>query len=163
MPTTGLPGAALTPVSTPPGDNGPGLTALLRDVRTGRHDAFERVVFEFAGDVLPGYAVQYVSPPFVADPSGEPVDVAGDAFLAVRMVWASGFDLSGDLGQVYTGPTRLTVGAPVVAELVQTGDFEAVLNWVIGVNGRRPFRVSTLVDPVRLVIDVSTTTDTAVP
>lgn len=162
-PTTGLPGAGTTPVSTPPGENGPGLTALLSDVRTGRHDGYERVVFEFAGEVLPGSSVRYEAPPFVADPSGEPVAVSGGAFLAVRMAWASGFDLSGDLGQVYTGPTRLVVGAPVVSELVQTGDFEAVLDWVIGLDGRHPFRVSTLDDPVRLVIDFPTAPAGAVP
>ncbi|CAB4552870.1 unannotated protein [freshwater metagenome] len=154
--TTLLPGAATTPVSTPEGVNGPGLTALLVDVRTGRHDGYERVVFEFLGDRVPGYAVQYVDPPFTADPSDLPVAVDGDAFLRVRMAWASGYDLTGDLGQVYTGPDRIDVNAPVVQELVLLGDFEAVLSWVIGVDAEHPFRVTILDEPARIVIDIAT-------
>jgi hypothetical protein len=143
-------------VSTPEGVNGPGLTALLVDVRTGRHDGYERVVFEFLGDRVPGYAVQYVDPPFTADPSDLPVAVDGDAFLRVRMAWASGYDLTGDLGQVYTGPDRIDVNAPVVQELVLLGDFEAVLSWVIGVDAEHPFRVTVLDEPARIVIDIAT-------
>ena len=154
--TTLLPGAATTPVSTPEGVNGPGLTALLVDVRTGRHDGYERVVFEFLGDRVPGYAVQYVDPPFTADPSDLPVAIDGDAFLRVRMAWASGYDLTGDLGQVYTGPDRIDVNAPVVQELVLLGDFEAVLSWVIGVDAEHPFRVTVLDEPARIVIDIAT-------
>jgi hypothetical protein len=48
-------------------------------------------------------------------------------------------------------------GNPVIQEVVETGDFEAVLNWVIGVNGRTPFEVSTMTDPARVVIDIATT------
>jgi hypothetical protein len=40
-----------------------------------------------------------------------------------------------------------------VREVVRTGDFEAVLTWAIGVNGRTPFAVTTLREPDRLVID----------
>ena len=154
--TTLLPGAGTTPVSTPEGVNGPGLTALLDDVRTGRHDGYERVVFEFLGDRVPGYAAQYVDPPFTADPSDLPVAVDGDAFLRVRMAWASGYDLTGDLGQVYTGPDRIDVNAPVVQELVLLGDFEAVLSWVIGVDAEHPFRVTVLDESARIVIDIAT-------
>jgi hypothetical protein len=155
----GLSGASLVPVSTPEGDNGPGLTALLRDVRTGRHDGYERVVFEFANDQVPGYSVQYVERPIIADPSGEEVSVTGDAILAVRLSWASGYDLTGDLGQVYTGSKWLPVGYPAIQELVETGDFEAVLNWVIGVRTRPAFKVTTLTDPARVVIDIASAGD----
>jgi hypothetical protein len=124
-------------------------------VRTGRHEGYERVVFEFADDRVPGYSVRYVERPVVADPSGEEVSVSGDEILSVRLSWASGYDLVGDLGQVYTGPTRLSVGYPAIQEVVETGDFEAVLNWVIGVRTRPAFEVTTLTDPARIVIDIA--------
>ena len=41
-----------------------------------------------------------------------------------------------------------------VVELVRTGGFEAVLTWAAGVDEQRPFKVSPLESPARLVIDV---------
>jgi hypothetical protein len=34
-------------------------------------------------------------------------------------------------------------------------DFEAVFEWIVGLDDTRPFAVSTLADPARLVIDIS--------
>jgi hypothetical protein len=42
-----------------------------------------------------------------------------------------------------------------VKELVRTGDFEAVLSWAIGLEKQSEFRVQTLDDPARLVVDVA--------
>jgi hypothetical protein len=36
---------------------------------------------------------------------------------------------------------------------VRTGDFEAVLSWAVGLGDRVDFRVGTLDDPARLVVD----------
>lgn len=128
--------------------------AHLVDVRVGGHDCFDRVAFELGGTGLPGYAVSYQPGPITEDASGEPVAVAGSAFLVVRMEPASGFDV--DAGTpTYAGPERIAgPGGGPVAEVVRSGDFEAVLTWVIGVEGERPFTVNELGDPSRLVIDV---------
>jgi hypothetical protein len=128
-------------------------TALLERVAVGRHEGYDRVVFQFRGDGLPGYRVEYVDPPLKEDGSGEPVDVAGSAFVVVRMEPASGFDLnSGDGQLVYKGPKRLP-GASVVKEVVRTGDFEAVLTWAVGLDAKVPFRVTTATSPSRLIVD----------
>lgn len=128
-------------------------TALLERVAVGRHEGYDRVVFQFRGDGLPGYRVEYVQPPFQEDGSGNPVTVAGNAFVLVRMEPASGFDLNTGEGEVvYKGPKRVP-GASVVQEVVRTGDFEAVLSWVIGLQDKVDFRVLTLSSPSRLVID----------
>ena len=37
---------------------------------------------------------------------------------------------------------------------MRTGDFEAVLTWVAGLDERAPFRVLRLAGPHRLVVDV---------
>jgi hypothetical protein len=70
---------------------------------------------------------------------------------------ASGFDLSKNEGAlVYTGPRRIggkQAGASVIVEAVQISDFEAVLSWAVGLNDRVDFRVTTLHDPPRLVVD----------
>ena len=130
---------------------------LLTAVRLGAHPGFDRVVFEFRA-ALPGFDVRYVDPPILADGSGEPVPVDGSAFLQVRMEPASGFDMESGT-PAYTGPDRLggaSAGTAAVREVVRTGDFEAVLTWVVGVGRRAGFRVSTLSAPSRLVIDVGT-------
>lgn len=153
--TTGVPTTAFeggtTEVSTPPTE-----TALLDQVTLGRHDGFDRVVFRFTNRV-PGYRIGLVSPPITEDGSGEPVTVRGAAFLQVSMS-ASGFDSSVAEGQqIYNGPRRVTGDAATVTEIVRTGDFEAVLTWVVGLGSSQPFRVTTTSNPPRLVIDIKST------
>jgi hypothetical protein len=143
------PGFGTAEVSVPP--TGPG---LLKAVRAAHQSGADRVVFEFE-DELPGYAVRYVQRPITEDGSGSPVEVAGDNVLEVRMESASGADLTGEeLRQVYTGPIRVNPNTPVVTELVRTGDFEAVLTWVIGVRGKPGFNVTTVTGN-RLVIEIA--------
>jgi hypothetical protein len=132
-------------------------TALLQRVAVGHHEGFDRVVFEFRDKGLPGYRVEYASPPLKEDGSGDPVAVAGNAFVVVRMDPASGFDLNSGEGElVYKGPKRLdasNVGATVVEEVVRTGDFESVLSWAVGLSSKVDFRVTTATSPSRLVVD----------
>ena len=129
-------------------------TALLERVAVAGHDGYDRVVFQFKNG-LPGYRVEYVEPPLREDGSGNLVKLAGDAFVVVRMEAASGFDLSVPEGEmVYTGPRRIAAdGTSVLREVVRTGDFEAVLTWAIGLDLVRSFRVLTLEDPARIVVD----------
>jgi hypothetical protein len=148
--------ASTTPVSVPVPADASGGAALLSAVRASRHEGYDRVVFEFtAASSLPGYSVSYVEKPVTEDGSGKQVDVAGDHVVLVRMEHASGADLTKESApQTYTGPTRFTPGTPEVTELVRTGDFEGVLSWAIGVHDKVAFRVTTLQDPARLVVDL---------
>jgi hypothetical protein len=105
---------------------------------------------------VPGYRIAYVKRPLVEDGSGNPVDVAGSAVVGVRMEPASGFDLRDEGTLVYKGPKRIAgadSGAGIVNELVRTGDFEAVLNWAVGLEAATDFRVLRLDGPPRLVVD----------
>jgi hypothetical protein len=132
-------------------------TALLERVAVGHHEGYDRVVFEFRDEGLPGYRVEYVPPPLKEDGSGDPVDVAGNAFVVVRMEPASGFDLNSGEGEVvYKGPKRIagsSAGSTVVKEVVRTGDFEAVLSWAVGLESKVDFRVTTAASPARLIVD----------
>jgi hypothetical protein len=149
-PTTIASGFGTSAVSIAPGKKG-----LLTAVRGASQSGFDRVVFEFEGSV-PGYAVSYVNRPITEDGSGKTVEVKGDSVLQVRLEPASGADLAGDtVRETYTGPNRFTPNTSVVTELVRTGDFEAVLNWVIGVKGKPGFRVNTLSGPPRLVVEIA--------
>jgi hypothetical protein len=66
-----LEGAATTPVSS---KSSAAATSLLQRVSLGRHEGFDRVVFEFR-NAVPGYRVEYVQPPITQDGSGHRVDV----------------------------------------------------------------------------------------
>lgn len=152
----GLPDASEAQHSAPADGTG---TALLKTVRVGRNPGFERIVFEFEGDSMPGYRVQWIDGPVLADGSGEPVDVTGEAFLEMVMEPASGVDLSApQLSIVYDGPDRIPVAGQteLITDLVRTGDFEAVLSWAAGTTEKVPFRVMRLKSPTRIVVDLET-------
>jgi hypothetical protein len=128
-------------------------TALLTGVFTQSFETYDQVTFEFQ-EGMPGFRIEYVEPPIIADASGLEVEIAGSAFLQVRMERAAGHDP--DTGEeTYTGSLELTPGIPQVVELERTGDFEGVLTWVLGVNERADFRVQTEDGPLRLVVEVA--------
>lgn len=130
-----------TPVSTP----AQAMPATLVGVTTGTHDGFVRVVFRFS-DVVPGYAVEPATPPFVSDGAGEPVAVDGTGFLSVRLL----ANAHTEAGQPTT--PRKVAGAGL--DVVMLGDFEGIVSWVIGTEGSKPFKVFTLQSPPRLVVDI---------
>ena len=152
-----LEGAGTNPVE---GDASGDETALLERVAIGRHEGYDRVVFQFRNSV-PGYRVEYVQPPIKEDGSGNVVQVKGNAFVEVRMEPASGFDLTTGEGElVYKGPKRIDAaasGTSVVRDVVRTGDFEAVLTWAIGLEEKVDFRVMTTQSPARLIVDFKNT------
>jgi hypothetical protein len=129
-------------------------TLALVDVRMAGHECFDRIVFEFRGTARPGFEVQYLDGAPVEDPTGNAVEVAGTAFLEIRMQSASGFDFEANTPS-YDGPNRLTPTDTIYArEAARTGDFEAILIWVVGLDEERPFTASTLADPARVVVDI---------
>jgi hypothetical protein len=127
-------------------------TSTLVAIRAAHHPAFDRVVFEFSGPVPAQRDVGYV-PELIGDPSGLPVLVAGDAILQVRMAPARGHD---DNGNVTYGPTRRTYALPNVIPVVNSGDFEGVLTFGIGLAQRTGVTVFTLTNPSRVVVDIAT-------
>lgn len=135
-------------------------TRLLTDVRAGVHECYERVTFEFkpqAGDAdgPVSWKAAYEPGPITEDGSGRPVAVKGSAYLVVTMT-ATGVDLSQEAAPpTYTGPASLAAaGATRIQQVRRTGDFEAVLTWVIGLDRQRPFRVTGQTGPPRVVVDV---------
>ena len=147
-PTESLPPFACLPSVTIPKTTG---RAQITDVRVGTHTGYDRVTFEFSGGI-PQTVIDGVLPPFFADPSGLPLDVAGSAFLKVTMT--GGTTLMPDGSASYGGSTNVTPGLPQIVQLREGGDFEAISTWYIGLNGGACYRVLVLTDPARLVIDI---------
>jgi hypothetical protein len=161
--TTAASAAETTAPSCPPltdtdvtSDGFPGRLSTLvgAAIRTGVQPCSERVVVELHGDgEFPGWRVRYQASPLTDDPRGEPVDVAGSAFIVVTIEsWMTTMEGAG-----YQGPTRITpTNVTHIKELVLLGNFESVTTWAIGVDQQRPFHVSTLDGPPRLVIEIAT-------
>ena len=121
-----------------------GITKLV-DFRVGKHATYDRVVFVFSNGV-PEFRVRYDTVEELG--TGRPVDLLGDVSLDVVM---QSTRARGTTGQ------SLAPGLPAVAEVKVVGSFEAVAVAGIGVDSDSPvgFRVLTLSDPGRLVIDVA--------
>jgi hypothetical protein len=156
-PVTAPAASSTEPVTSPgfPG-GGPGVVYLTR-IRVGGHTGFDRVVWEFDGPA-PTFRAAYADGPVAESGSGQSIDVAGAAAVTLIFSPASGVDLSGEQAvDVYTGPDRLSgadAGTRVVTEIVETGDFESTLAWAVGVDDVRPFVVTTLTSPDRVVLDI---------
>lgn len=125
--------------------------AVQTDVRYAEHADFDRVVFDFM-DNAPGYRVEYVDPPILADGSGNEVEIAGEAFLQVRFSTAQAHDEEGNLT---IDELEIMPGLDSVVEIERTGDFEGYVTWVLGLPEELDFRVSDLTDPFRVVVDIA--------
>ena len=124
---------------------------VVTAVRTGEHDGYDRVVYELeGGQGTPGYRVGYVDQA-VEDPSGEVRQVDGDAILQVWLV--------GTTYPMETGPQEhaqdLRPADGDVEHVVRPLTFEGMTQSFVGVDdGPRPFRVTVLTDPARVVVDL---------
>lgn len=131
-----------------------GATGNLTAIRVGHQSGYDRVTFEFAGAGVPDYKYSLQGTRFSQDASGIPVDVQGKSGVKLVFPHASTMDVNGQ--RTYSGPLDI-VPQPQVAiyEVKNTGDFERVLSWAIGVGQASPcLRFTELSSPSRLVVDV---------
>ena len=121
-------------------------TAISGDlvgVRAGVQPCFDQLVLDIRGPV-PGFRVEYKSV-ITEDPSGRVLNVPGGARLSV-VVFAH--------GEVRPALPSVS-GFPVFRSVVWAGSFEGVTSLGLGVRARLPFRVFTLTNPTRVVVDVA--------
>jgi hypothetical protein len=123
---------------------------VLRGVRAARHAGYERVVFQMDGDTLPGYRITYEER-VVACGSGRRVSLSGKAALVVRLDPAQAHD---DAGHATVEDRRQKPDFALLKEMALTCDYEGQVQWALGLDRRVPFRVLTLSDPARLVLDL---------
>ena len=119
-------------------------TMYLTDVDVEARECSDRVVFSFRSATPgPGYNVSYepAATAKLEDGSGNPIEIDGSAYLVVRLTPAMTAEIVGEeVNPTYTGPRRVAGGGTrFVREVVKTGDFEAQVTWVIGLNEERPF------------------------
>jgi hypothetical protein len=129
-----------------------GASVTVTDIRLGRHDGFDRVVFEVGGEGTPGWDVRYVDEA-ASQGSGDPVEVDGDAVLQVTLTGAGSPSETGV--QQYTGGPLSASTTEVVAEVVPDSTFEGTTVAFVGTAARTPFRVYALENPARVVVEVA--------
>jgi hypothetical protein len=104
----------------------------------------------------PGFEVSYqpASTAKVQDGSGNTIEIEGKAFLVVRLMPAMTAKIDGEqVTKTYKGPNRVKSDVPsFVKEIVKTGDFEAQVTWVIGLDQKLPFK--TFASDAGLEIDI---------
>jgi hypothetical protein len=137
-----------------------GVYTNLVDVRIGSHPGYDRITFEFRAPKpnpggkagIPRYEIRAARPPFTQDASGEPLAVSGNAFVNLVFHGATGYDF--EYQPTYHGPEVLRAGFDVLREAVRSGDFEATLGWVLGLERQTCWDAFELRNPDRVVIDL---------
>ena len=125
--------------------------AEVTGVRVGHHRRFDRIVIDLDG-AAPGFNVRYVKR-LHADPSAHLVNLRGPASLQIVVDPANGHDI--ETGQrTWTTPARTVWRFDQVRETAVIGDFEAYFTVGAGLARKAPFRVLTLTNPTRIVVDV---------
>jgi hypothetical protein len=134
-------------------------TMYLTTVSLGSGKCSAKVQFGFEEQAPgPGYEVSYqpADTAKIEDGSGKPVEIAGKAFLVVKLTPAMTAKIDGDqVTKTYTGPNRLPGSAPIITEVVKTGDFESVVTWVIGLDSKLSFTTHATDSQLVVQIDKS--------
>jgi hypothetical protein len=135
--------ANLTPIPPVP---------VLRAVRTASREGFDRLTVELAASSgMPGYHLEYVDRPLHQCGSGEEVHPVGSAWLEVRIEPANAHT---EAGAPTLSGREIPADGRLLRRLYLTCDFEAVVTLVLAVDSPNPYRVLTLADPPRIVVDV---------
>ncbi|WP_433611442.1 AMIN-like domain-containing (lipo)protein [Prescottella agglutinans] len=132
----------------------PDAALTITDIRVGKHDGFDRVVYEFGGTGTPGWRAEIVSTA-TQQGSGNPLAVAGQGILQV-LIDGSSMPFMTNV-EPYAGPNPLEVENPVVVtEVRDAGIFEGTDQTLVGLSDRNvSYRVYTLTEPTRLVVDIA--------
>lgn len=146
---TETPGAAYT-TGEMPSDAAGAAELTIQDVRAATHDGFDRVVFEYAGTGTPWFHAGYVPEPR-QQASGNPLDVAGSAYLEVDIHGTPMASVAPRPDLAAVGPVGVAAGN--VAGVTHGGVFEADTQYVIGLDHQRPYQVYTLENPTRVVVE----------
>lgn len=128
-------------------------SATLVEVRVGVHPeqgGWERIVFEFDGTQLPAALVGYVTDPAQCG-SGQPIELDGEMVLGVLLRDTQAHN---EAGQVTVNVLEFDGPGNTILEGVQGCDFEGHVDWFLGLKGEQNFKIMTLQNPTRLVVDI---------
>ena len=123
------------------------------EVRAANHQDFERIVIEHAGSGTPRYLAQYTNEPM--EPGiGTPVDTGDAEYLEIVVTGTASIDEI-DEDQMLEHGTEITdFETQATGTVVSFAPWEATSHYIIGLDQQRPYAITILENPVRLVIDI---------
>ena len=124
-------------------------TPYLKAVRVAKNKGFDRLVFEFTGDV-PSFQAEFIKPP-ITGTADEEIKIAGKYFLSFNMRTLPYPDEADKIPDADIPVGRLNL--PVIAEITQIEWFEGDRWFVVGLKAKKLYRVQQLQNPSRLVVD----------
>ena len=135
---------------------------LLTDARTGVHADYDRFVMEFETDPNEpdgspdSFQILWADGTPLSMGSGEPLSVMGNYALEIFIL---GYGYSrNDSAEPSQAPRSLSpTRTGNLKQAVWDGEFEGVLHWVLGLEEKADFRVLSISNPPRLVVDVCRT------
>ncbi len=121
-------------------------------VRAETLDGVDRLVLDLAGDGEPGWVAEVVESA-ADDGTGDPVDIAGDQIVRLRLAGVA-FPVGGEPAGVE--PQLLDVGGPALTQVAVRFWSEGNLNVFLGVTGHHEPQLAIALthDPLRLTVDV---------
>jgi hypothetical protein len=131
-------------------DRNPAVPPQLVQVRFGMHPNFDRVVFDLRG-AAPGYTVRYVKTVYT-DARGDVVPMRGRYYLSIVLHPAYAHSSGGHA--IYAVPYKFWVGYPQLRQFAFVGDYEGYVSAALGLRYHNGFRVFTLHNPTRIIVDV---------
>lgn len=124
-------------------------SGLVKDIRVGGHDGFERIVIEFENQ-LPSYHIEYVDEPYIQCGSGNQLWLTGDALLKISFFPAMAHNEKGErMVQSSQG-----IFFPIIKEVEIACDYEGEVTVLAGVGEPKPFAATEFRGPARLVVDI---------
>ena len=112
-------------------------------VRIGKHENFDRVVFDLAGTGESGWVVEYDATPAELA-SGFPLAYEGNVALSVNLIGLN--------EPLRVGGLQGTGG--VVNQVLPDKNHHGTSQFIVGLDQETPFSVTPLQEPPRLVIDI---------
>lgn len=128
---------------------------VLKNIRTGQHDCYDRMVLDLSGNGT-GYRVSYITPPY-RDEAGIAIPVSGGAVLQITVEAPSYDPATGKPTYNATVGQRLPnvnlAGYQTFREAKFAGSFEGQTTVVLGVRAQLPMRVTKADN--RVIVDVA--------
>lgn len=123
---------------------------MIEDVRAGSHDGYDRLVVELSGTGSPSVLAGYDNDPR-QQASGFPLKPAGNAYFTL-IIQGVPLSMSADEA-VLAKSNPAGVAAGGITEIADGGVFEADAQYVVGLDKQRPYKLSVLENPTRVVVD----------
>jgi hypothetical protein len=112
------------------------------------------IAFTLRGGVTPSINVSYATGPVIQCGSGEPVAVSGEAVLLVRLFPTDAHEFNGEQSNSTIADRNRTLDGPLLRQMILVCDFEAQVEWAIGLSRRAGFRLVDSAGPGRFVIEL---------